>query len=320
VRIFLTGGAGFIGSHFVRNVLTGRSAGLEDANLTVLDALSYSGNRDNLTPVASDPRLTFVEGDITDAGLVEDLMPGHDAVVHFAAETHVDRSILDGTSFVSTNVLGTQVLLEAARRHGVGRFLHVSTDEVYGSIEEGSWTEDQPLAPRSPYAASKAASDLMALAFFRTHGFDIVLTRCSNTYGPYQFPEKLIPLFVTNILDGGTVPLYGDGLNIRDWLHVDDHCLGIALVLGRGRAGEVYHVGGGTELTNRESTESCWWPAERTGIASPPSRIVRATTAATPSTSPRSPPNSVMHRGSTSTMAWPTRWPGIGTTAPGGSH
>jgi dTDP-glucose 4,6-dehydratase len=255
VRIFLTGGAGFIGSHFVRNVLTGRSAGLEDANLTVLDALSYSGNRDNLTPVASDPRLTFVEGDITDAGLVEDLMPGHDAVVHFAAETHVDRSILDGTSFVSTNVLGTQVLLEAARRHGVGRFLHVSTDEVYGSIEEGSWTEDQPLAPRSPYAASKAASDLMALAFFRTHGFDIVLTRCSNTYGPYQFPEKLIPLFVTNILDGGTVPLYGDGLNIRDWLHVDDHCLGIALVLGRGRAGEVYHVGGGTELTNRELTE-----------------------------------------------------------------
>jgi len=181
-------------------------------------------------------------------------VPGHDVVVHFAAESHVDRSILAATSFVTTNVLGTQVLLEAARRHGVGRFLHVSTDEVYGSIEEGSWAEDQPLAPRSPYAASKASSDLMALAFFRTHGFDVVVTRCSNNYGPYQFPEKVIPLFVTNLLDGGTVPLYGDGLNIRDWLHVDDHCTGIALALQKGRAGEVYHIGGGTELTNRELT------------------------------------------------------------------
>jgi dTDP-glucose 4,6-dehydratase len=224
VRVLVTGGAGFIGSHFVRSALSGRYAGLEDADLTVLDALTYSGNRENLAPVEGHPRLTFVEADITDVSLVEDLVPGHDTIVHFAAESHVDRSILGGTSFVTTNILGTQVLLEAARRHGVGRFLHVSTDEVYGSIEHGSWAEDQPLAPRSPYAASKASSDLMALAFFRTHGFDVVVTRCSNNYGPYQFPEKVIPLFVTNLLDGGTVPLYGDGLNIRDWLHVDHSC------------------------------------------------------------------------------------------------
>ncbi|CAN5442248.1 dTDP-glucose 4,6-dehydratase [soil metagenome] len=254
MRVLVTGGAGFIGSHFVRSALSGRYAGLEDADLTVLDALTYSGNRENLAPVEGHPRLTFVEADITDVSLVEDLVPGHDTIVHFAAESHVDRSILGGTSFVTTNILGTQVLLEAARRHGVGRFLHVSTDEVYGSIEHGSWAEDQPLAPRSPYAASNASSDLMALAFFRTHGFDVVVTRCSNNYGPYQFPEKVIPLFVTNLLDGGTVPLYGDGLNIRDWLHVDDHCTGIALALQKGRAGEVYHIGGGTELTNRELT------------------------------------------------------------------
>jgi len=254
VRILVTGGAGFIGSHFVRNVLSSRYPDLAGANVMVLDSLTYSGNRENLAPVATDTRLAFVEGDIVDAALVEEVMPGHDAVVHFAAESHVDRSILSAGPFVTTNVLGTQVLLEAAWRAGVGRFLHVSTDEVYGSIEEGSWSEDQPLAPRSPYAASKAGSDLMALAFFRTQGFDVVVTRCSNNYGPYQFPEKVIPLFVTNLLDGSTVPLYGDGLNIRDWLHVDDHCAGIALAMAKGRAGEVYHIGGGTELTNLELT------------------------------------------------------------------
>jgi dTDP-glucose 4,6-dehydratase len=254
VRILVTGGAGFIGSHFVRSVLADRYPALAEAHVTVLDALTYSGNRANLAPVAAHPRLAFVQGDIVDAAVVEEVMPGHDVVVHFAAESHVDRSILGAIPFVNTNVLGTQVLLEAAWRAGVGRFLHVSTDEVYGSIEAGSWSEDQPLAPRSPYAASKAASDLMVLAFFRTQRFDAVVTRCSNNYGPYQFPEKVIPLFVTNLLDGGTVPLYGDGRNIRDWLHVEDHCAGIALTLGKGRAGEVYHIGGGTELSNLELT------------------------------------------------------------------
>ncbi|MDQ3715337.1 MAG: dTDP-glucose 4,6-dehydratase [Actinomycetota bacterium] len=255
MSILVTGGAGFIGSQFVRNILGGAYPALSDSQVTVLDALTYSGNLTNLISVAGHPQLTFIEGDIVDTTLVEDVMPGHDQVVHFAAESHVDRSILGGLPFVTTNVVGTQVLLEAAWRHGVERFLHVSTDEVYGSIAVGSWLEDQPLAPRSPYAASKASSDLMALAFHRTHEFDVVVTRCSNNYGTHQFPEKLIPLFVTNLLDGGTVPLYGDGLNIRDWLHVDDHCAGIALALEKGRAGEVYHIGGGTELTNRELTE-----------------------------------------------------------------
>jgi dTDP-glucose 4,6-dehydratase len=219
-----------------------------------LDKLTYSGIRANLDPVAGDPRLVFVEGDICDAALVDDLMAEHDAVVHFAAESHVDRSILGAAPFVLTNVLGTQTLLDAAQRHRVGRFLHVSTDEVYGSIAQGSWTETTPLAPNSPYAAAKAGSDLIALAYHRTHGLDVVVTRCSNNYGPYQFPEKVIPLFVTNLLDGQRVPLYGDGQNVRDWLHVDDHCTGIQLALTKGRAGEVYHIGGGVELTNIELT------------------------------------------------------------------
>jgi len=221
----------------------------------VLDKLTYSGNLANLDPVAGDPRLRFVQGDICDAALVDELVPGHDAIVHFAAESHVDRSILGAAPFVSTNVQGTLTLLDAALRHHVGRFLHVSTDEVYGSIESGSWTEDWPLAPNSPYAAAKAGSDLMALAYHRTHKLDVVVTRCSNNYGPYQFPEKVIPLFVTNLLDGRKVPLYGDGGNVRDWLHVADHIAGIQLVLDKGRAGEVYHIGGGTELTNLELTE-----------------------------------------------------------------
>jgi dTDP-glucose 4,6-dehydratase len=225
------------------------------ADVTVLDKLTYSGNLNNLVDFRDDPRLTIVEGDICDATLLTDLLPGHSVVVHFAAESHVDRSILGAAPFVTTNVLGTQILLDAARLAGVDRFVHVSTDEVYGSIEEGAWTESWPLAPNSPYSASKAGSDLMALAAHRTHGLDVVVTRCSNNYGHYQFPEKVIPLFVTNLLDGRKIPLYGDGGNIRDWLHVDDHCLGIQLALDKGRSGEIYNIGGGTEMTNRELTE-----------------------------------------------------------------
>jgi dTDP-glucose 4,6-dehydratase len=254
VRILITGGAGFIGSAFTRALLAGELPGATGASATVLDNLSYSGNLANLSSIANHPDYTFVHGDICDADLVDQLMSGHDAVVHFAAESHVDRSINSAAPFVTSNVLGTQVLLEAARRRGTGRFVHVSTDEVYGSIEHGSWTEDSPLAPRSPYSASKAGSDLLALAFHRTHGLDVVVTRCSNNYGPYQFPEKAIPLFVTNLMLGQRVPLYGDGGNIRDWLHVSDHCRGIQLALQAGRPGEVYHIGGGTELTNKELT------------------------------------------------------------------
>jgi dTDP-glucose 4,6-dehydratase len=253
MKILVTGGAGFIGSNYVRGVLAGEYPATAGALVTVLDNLAYSGNPANLP--LDDPGITFVRGDIGDAALVADLMREHDVVVHFAAESHVDRSILGATPFVTTNVLGTQVLLDAARSAGVGRFVHVSTDEVYGSIAHGQWTEEWPLAPNSPYAASKAGSDLMALAAHRTHGMDVVITRCSNNYGPRQFPEKVIPLFVTNLLDGRKVPLYGDGGNIRDWLHVADHCRGIALVLDKGRPGEVYHIGGGTELSNRELTE-----------------------------------------------------------------
>jgi dTDP-glucose 4,6-dehydratase len=254
MRLLVTGAAGFIGSYYVRSVLSETAGSSGVTGVTVLDKLTYSGNRANLDPVADDPRLTFVAGDICDAALVDELMPGHDAVVHFAAESHVDRSILGAAPFVLTNVLGTQTLLDAAQRHKIGRFLHVGTDEVYGSIETGSWTEDWPIGPNSPYSAAKAGSDLIALAYHRTHKLDVVVTRCSNNYGPYQFPEKVIPLFVTNLLDGRKVPLYGDGGNIRDWLHVADHVAGIQLALTKGRAGEVYHIGGGTELTNKELT------------------------------------------------------------------
>lgn len=257
MRILVTGAAGFIGSQYVRAILAGDLPGATDAagvRVTALDALTYSGNPANLEPVAAGPRYRFVHADIRDAQAVDEAVVGQDAIVHFAAESHVDRSITGAAEFVSTNVLGTQTLLDAALRHGVGRFLHVSTDEVYGSIESGSWTEEWPLAPRSPYSASKAGSDLLALAYHRTHGLDVVVTRCSNNYGHHQFPEKMIPLFVTNLLDGGRVPLYGDGGNVRDWLHVSDHCRGIQLALEGGRAGEIYHIGGGTELTNKELT------------------------------------------------------------------
>ncbi|MFI7012230.1 dTDP-glucose 4,6-dehydratase [Streptomyces sp. NPDC050145] len=254
MRVLVTGGAGFIGSHFVRELLSGTYPSLEPTRVVVLDALTYAGNRANLDPVAADPRLEFVQGDICDAALVARLFAGTDLVVHFAAESHVDRSIEDSSAFVHTNVLGTQTLLQEAVRAGVGRFVHVSTDEVYGSIDTGSWDEEEPLLPNSPYAASKASSDLIALAVHRTHGLEVCVTRCSNNYGPYQFPEKAIPLFTTNLVDGLDVPLYGDGGNSRDWLHVDDHCRGIALVAAKGRPGEIYNIGGGTELTNLELT------------------------------------------------------------------
>jgi dTDP-glucose 4,6-dehydratase len=254
-RLLVTGGAGFIGSHFVRTLLGEGLPGLDGASVTVLDALTYAGNPANLDPVRDHPGFRFVQGDIADPAVVAEVLPGHDAVLNFAAESHVDRSILGAAPFVRTNVTGTQVLLDGCLAAGISRFVQVSTDEVYGSIESGSWREDHILEPNSPYAASKAAADLLVRAYGRTHGLAVSITRCSNNYGPYQFPEKVIPLFVTNLFDGRKVPLYGDGLNVRDWLHVDDHCRGIAIVLSKGDPGQVYNIGGGTELNNRELTE-----------------------------------------------------------------
>ncbi|MEV8038699.1 dTDP-glucose 4,6-dehydratase [Streptomyces sp. NPDC086182] len=253
MRILVTGAAGFIGSHFVRGLLADKYTGWEGAQVTALDKLTYAGNRENLP--ASHERLVFVRGDVLDRDLLRELLPGHDAVVHFAAESHVDRSLEGAGEFFRTNVLGTQTLLDAVLESGIERVVHVSTDEVYGSIDQGSWTEEWPLAPNSPYAASKACSDLVARAYWRTHGLDLSITRCSNNYGPYQHPEKVIPLFVTNLLEGRQVPLYGDGRNVREWLHVDDHCRGIHLVLNGGRAGEIYNIGGGNEYSNLALTE-----------------------------------------------------------------
>ncbi|MBK3564377.1 MULTISPECIES: dTDP-glucose 4,6-dehydratase [unclassified Streptomyces] len=265
MNLLVTGAAGFIGSTYVRTLLASDAA--DAPRITVLDKLTYAGTLDNLE--IGHPRLEFVQGDICDAELVDKLMAEADQVVHFAAESHVDRSINGAADFVRTNVVGTQVLLDAALRYRTP-FVHISTDEVYGSIETGSWPETHPLAPNSPYSASKASSDLLALAYHRTHGLDVRVTRCSNNYGPHQFPEKVIPLFVSNLLDGKKVPLYGEGLNVRDWLHVEDHCQGIELVRTKGRAGEVYNIGGGTELSNKELTglllEACgadWDSVER---------------------------------------------------------
>ncbi|WP_410676204.1 dTDP-glucose 4,6-dehydratase [Amycolatopsis sp. cmx-4-68] len=248
MRLLVTGAAGFIGSAYVRLLLASGAA-----EITVLDKLTYAGRRDNLD--LTDPRLRLVHGDICDAALVDHLMADADQVVHFAAESHVDRSIVDADAFVRTNVTGTHRLLEAAVRHGVDRFVHVSTDEVYGSTDTGSFTEESRLEPSSPYAASKAASDLLALSYHRTHGLDVRITRCSNNYGPRQFPKKVIPLFIARLFAGGQVPLYGDGKNVRDWLHVEDHCRGVDLVRAGGRPGEVYNIGGGTELSNLDLTE-----------------------------------------------------------------
>ena len=254
VRYFVTGAAGFIGSHFVRELMAG-AYGEQPTGVTVYDKLTYAGNLENLAAVSADPRFTFVQGDICDGPLLDEVLPGHDVVVNFAAETHVDRSIHGPQDFVVTNVVGTQTLLDACLRHGIPRTVHIGTDEVYGSIDEGSWDEAEPLRPNSPYSAAKAAAELLVRAYFVTYGLNVSSTRCSNNYGPYQFPEKVIPLFVTNLIDGGKVPLYGDGLNVRDWLHVDDHCRGIALVMGKGQPGESYNIGGGLELSNRELTE-----------------------------------------------------------------
>ena len=253
MKYFVTGGAGFIGSNYVRGLLNGQW-GNNVESVTVFDAFTYAGNPRNLDPVASDPRLNVVTGDITNGPEILAALPGHDVVVHFAAESHVDRSIASSSVFMSTNVLGTQQMLEAAMATGTSVFVHVSTDEVYGSINTGSWDENEPLLPNSPYAASKASSDLVARSYHRTHGLDVRITRCSNNFGPYQFPEKVIPLFITNLIEGKKVPLYGDGRNVRDWLHVNDHCRGIELVVQTGRSGEVYNIGGGTELSNKELT------------------------------------------------------------------
>jgi len=250
VRLLVTGGAGFIGSNYVHHVLEH-----SDDSVTVFDALTYAGNLANLEDLDGNPRLTFVQGDITDRAAVTAVMDGHDAVVHFAAESHVDRSIASPDEFVHTNCDGTNVMCDVARRVGVDRFLHISTDEVYGSIEEGSFTEADRLEPRSPYSASKAGSDLIAMSYRTTYGLPVLVTRSSNNFGPYQFPEKVIPLFVTNLLDGRKVPLYGDGLNVRDWCYVMDNCAAVDLVLRRGEVGEIYNIGAGNEITNRELTD-----------------------------------------------------------------
>ncbi|GAB3970876.1 dTDP-glucose 4,6-dehydratase [Actinoallomurus acanthiterrae] len=252
MRFFVTGGAGFIGSHYVRALLRRGYPGWEDADVTVLDKLTYAGNLANLASVAGHPRFTFIRGDIGDGSLLKEVVPGHDVIVNFAAESHVDRSIDDAGDFVVTNVLGTQRLLQAALEYEVRTFVQVSTDEVYGSIDDGAWRETEPLLPNSPYSASKAGADLLCRAFYRTYGLDVRVTRCSNNYGPWQYPEKVIPLSIANLLDGRKIPLYGDGRNVREWLHVDDHCRGIQLVLEKGSAGETYNIGGGTELTNLE--------------------------------------------------------------------
>ena len=246
MKQFITGGAGFIGSNYVRYILNNT-----DDEVTVFDALTYAGNLSTMRDVENNSRYKFVKGNICDAAAVADAMKGHDAVVHFAAESHVDRSIDGSEDFIHTNCFGTNTVIDTARKLDVSRVLHIGTDEVYGSVEVGSSLETDPLEPRSPYSASKAGSDLIALAYHHTHGTPVVVTRCTNNFGPYQYPEKAIPLFTTNLLDGKKIPLYGDGLNERDWLFVDDHCSGVYLVLTKGTLGEIYNIGAGNETPNR---------------------------------------------------------------------
>lgn len=246
MRLVVTGGAGFIGSNFVRFMLRR----YDDLEVVNLDKLTYAGNLDNLRDVEDDARYTFVKGDICDAAVVRAALQGADAVVNFAAETHVDRSISGPQDFISTDVLGTHTLLEAVRELAIARYVQISTDEVYGSTETGSFTEESDLAPSSPYSASKAGADLLVLAYHRTYGAPVLITRSSNNYGPWQYPEKIIPLFITNAIDDQALPVYGDGLNVRDWLYVDDNCAGIDAVLRKGALGEVYNIGGGNEVRN----------------------------------------------------------------------
>jgi dTDP-glucose 4,6-dehydratase len=249
MRLLVSGAAGFIGTNYVRHVLAS-----SDDHITVFDALTYAGNLENLRELDTDPRFTFVKGDICDRDAVAAAMDGHDAVVHFAAESHVDRSIVNPDAFVHTNCDGTNVMCDVARRVGVDRFVHISTDEVYGSIDEGSFTEEDRLGPRSPYSASKAGSDLIALSYHTTYGLPVLVTRSSNNFGPFQFPEKVIPLFTTNLLDGLQVPLYGDGGNVRDWCFVEDNCAAVDAVLRHGAIGEIYNIGAGNEITNFDLT------------------------------------------------------------------
>jgi dTDP-glucose 4,6-dehydratase len=246
MRLLVTGGAGFIGSNYVRHVLAHT-----DDEVTVYDALTYAGNLSTLRDVDDDPRYRFVKGNICDPGTLEEAMVGHDAVVHFAAESHVDRSIAGPDDFINTNCFGTNILMDTARRLGIARVVHIGTDEVYGSVAVGSSKESDPLEPRSPYSASKAGADLIALSYHHTYGLPVVVTRCTNNFGPYQYPEKAIPLFTTNLLDGVPLPLYGDGMNERDWLYVDDHCAGVQLALHQGVPGEIYNIGAGNETPNR---------------------------------------------------------------------
>ena len=252
MRVLVTGGAGFIGSNFVEMALTDQFP--EISSVLVLDKLTYAGKLSNLSSVAHNPNYEFVQGDICDIELVNDLAPKVDAIINFAAESHVDRSIENSSEFIRTNIIGTQVLLDAAKKHKLKKFLQVSTDEVYGSILEGSWDENEPLLPNSPYSASKASADLLVRAYFVTHGLNVNITRCSNNFGPKQDPEKLIPNFILKLIQDEKVPVYGDGMNVRDWLFVEDHCAGIYLILTKGLPGEIYNIGGGIELTNLELT------------------------------------------------------------------